>query len=203
MITWIITGGIGCGKSMLCGFFAREAERVVVFDSDECVHRLLTTGSIVRRLVEAFGGEIVGGDGEIIRSELRRFVFSDTANRRTVERIVHPAVYDDLRRSISDARTNGGVDLFIADIPLYFETKPADLKSDQVLVVAASRGVQVERIVARSKGSIDPIFAGQIVDAQLPVSLKVERGDRAIWNDGSKDSFRRQAGRLLALRKAG
>lgn len=176
---------------------------MVVFDSDECVHRLLTTDAIVRRLVEAFGGEIVGGDGEIIRSELRRLVFADTANRRTVERIVHPAVYDDLRRSIFDARSTGGVDLFIADIPLYFETKPADLKSDQVLVVAASRGVQVERIVARSKGSIDPIFAGQIVDAQLPVSLKVERGDRAIWNDGSKDSFRRQAGRLLALRKAG
>lgn len=176
---------------------------MVVFDSDECVHRLLTTGSIVRRLVEALGGEIVGGDGEIVRSELRKLVFSDTANRRTVERIVHPAVYDDLRRSISDARATGGVDIFIADIPLYFETKPADLNSDQVLVVAAGRDVQVERIVERSKGSIDPVLAEQIVDAQLPVPLKVERGDRVIWNDGSKDSFRRQARRLLGLRMAG
>ena len=130
-----------------------------VFDSDRCVHSLLTTPAIVRSIASSLGSGYVDESGGVIRSELRKLVFSDDAARKELERIVHPAVFSELQRAVAVAHAKGGVDCFLADVPLFFEGEPPDINIDQVLVVAASRGVQVRRITERSMGEINPPIA--------------------------------------------
>ena len=201
MNTWIVTGGVTCGKSSFCRIVEKMCPNVEVFDCDGCVHELLTRSSIVRRISQAIGRGVVDREGGIDRSRLRELVFGDPASRLVLEQILHPVVYNELSRAHVDASSDGGIDLFVADVPLFFESAPQGLKSDQVLVVAASRGVQVRRIEARSQGRIDRALAAEIVDAQMGIEHKVDRADRTLWNDGCRESFERQAARLLELKK--
>ena len=86
--------------------------------ADETVHHLLKSDRrTISRVVERFGEGVREPDG-IDRKALGREVFGDAEALRDLEEILHPLVRDETDRRIaaSDA------ELFVAEIPLLFET---------------------------------------------------------------------------------
>lgn len=167
-----------------------------MFDSDKCVHRLLTDRAIVREIAGEFGEGVVT-DGSINRPALRDLVFADAGKRQTLEGILHPRVLEQLRGALVEVANAGETDLFVADVPLFFESGNFDVNSDQVLVVGASRDVQIRRIQDRSNGSIDHFLATRIVEAQMPLDIKFRQGDRVVWNDGDRTILELQATQVV------
>src|ERR1700730_8949588 len=74
-------------------------------------------------------------------------------------------------------------EFFYADIPLLYETGGETL-CDRVVVVACSRDIQLERLLQR--GKIDRAAAEKIIDAQMPLSEKMNRADHVVWNNGER-----------------
>ncbi|MGH7634878.1 MAG: dephospho-CoA kinase, partial [Gemmatimonadaceae bacterium] len=75
------------------------------------------------------------------------------------------------------------------DIPLLFERHMTDC-FDSIILVDASRGVRLERLVAdRGLGETE---AMEMIAAQMPAELKRARADFIVENDGTLSQLERR-----------
>ncbi|MBA2623354.1 MAG: dephospho-CoA kinase, partial [Chthoniobacterales bacterium] len=86
-------------------------------------------------------------------------------------------------------------ELFLADIPLLYETGGESL-CDQVVVVACSPAVQRERLAARS--SLTSAAVEQMISAQMSLLEKTARAQHVVWNNGPFSALAGQAKTLAA-----
>ena len=188
-----LTGGIASGKSTVCRVLREYLPAVVIFDCDAAVHHLLEADPEVAAIVlEAFGDQALDAEGRIDRHFLRGRVFGDEAARLRLEAILHPRIKQECLDSLEIAATRGA-DLFIADVPLFFE-KGFDFGQHQVLVVASSRATQIQRLKAR--GNFEDDLIESILAAQLPVQEKISLADVVFWNEGPPSVLRSQIRRF-------
>jgi transcription termination factor Rho len=188
-----LTGGIASGKSTVCRVLRELLPSVVIFDCDTAVHRMLETDTEVAAIItETFGDQALDAQGRIDRHFLRGKVFSDEAARLRLEAIMHPRVRQECLDSLEKAGTRGA-DLFVADVPLFFE-KGFDFGQSHVLVVASSRSTQIQRLKAR--GGFEDSLIESILAAQLPVQEKMSRADVVFWNEGPQSVIRSQIRRF-------
>jgi len=195
-----LTGGIGSGKSTVARML--EARGATVIDADAIVHELQAPGMpLVKELAEAFGPEIVGPDGALLREELGRLVFSNDAARERLNAIVHPKVGAEFARRLVAAKS-ARVPLIVLDIPLLYEghkagsRSAASMQSEAVIVVWVPREAQLARQMARDERDADDAQAR--IDAQIPLDEKREVADHVIDNSGSLAETERQVDSLYA-----
>jgi transcription termination factor Rho len=188
-----LTGGIASGKSTVCRFLREFISSLEIFDCDAAVHRLLESDTEVSTIVaESFGEGALDKQGKIDRHFLRGRVFADDAARLRLEAILHPRVKEECLASI-EAAAKRGAELFVADVPLFFE-KGFDIGQSRVLLVASSRATQIKRLKARS--AFDESLIGSILAAQLPVQEKIALADVVFWNEGPQAVLRAQIRRF-------
>lgn len=188
MTTVVLTGGVATGKSSLLDAWRSLEPELAHFDSDAAVHELLREAEVVGAVEEAFGPQVRIGGG-IDRPQLREIVFHRADARRLLEGILHPRV----RVRCEEARHRaeaGGVRLFVADVPLLYETG-FDLARDYEIVVAASPATQLRRMCEQR--GLEPELAARILAAQWPILRKVERASIVVWNEGTFSCLKRQA----------
>lgn len=184
----VVTGAAACGKSTVMAGLKACLPEAAWFDSDACVHRLLTLPEVGAKLREFFGGKIFTNGDQVDRSRLRRLVFKDPGSRGWLEAMLHPLV----ARELANRLDTESCPWLFAEVPLFFETS-TEIPSDLVIAVVASPAVQQGRL--RDRG----LDAGEIkglLAAQWPVSRKMQHADICLWNDGSKDALESQV-RLL------
>jgi len=182
-----LTGGIGCGKTLVGQYF-RELGAVVL-DADQAARDVVAPASDgLHLVVERFGAEVLSADGSLDRDKLARLVFAEPQARRDLEAIVHPLVYIALRDRAEQLRAQGAP-LVVLEIPLLFES-PAPFELDATVCVVASRATQWRRIRARS-GYDDETIQG-ILDAQMDPHEKARRADFVIDNDGPPEETQSQ-----------
>jgi dephospho-CoA kinase len=192
---WVLTGGIACGKSTVLSRI-RESIGVAkcsVFSCDEYVHELF--GRVeVRKAVELRFGQSVLNGGGIDRERLGKLVFQDLEARKDLEEILHPRVLKGMEDARVLASQAGTVNLFVAEVPLYYEIG-ATVAADHVIVVASSLDQQVRRLM-HYRG-LDKARSESMVGAQWPVLDKAIKATKVIWNDGSEDALDDQISILL------
>lgn len=179
MLRVALTGGLACGKSVCGRLFAGHGAAVI--DADAVAHGMLEPGQAVRaQVIEAFGGGIVAGDGEIDRRVLGRLVFADPAARERLNGLMHPAVLAALK-NWADGCAARGTSVAMAQIPLLYEVGRAP-DWQRVVCVAAPEMAVLNRL--RERG-LDENEARHRLAAQWPVLDKLERADYAIYNAGT------------------
>ena len=176
-----LTGGIGSGKSTVAQWFIKQA--VPVLDADKTVHRLLQSDqATILKLIEEFGPNIQDEHGQIDRSRLGERVFRDVDARKRLERIVHPRVVESMNEE-KDALINAGANVCVWDVPLLFEAG-FEKFVDEVWVVWIPRDLQISRVLARDKLSLDEVEAR--IAAQGSLDEKRQRADVVIDNSGNE-----------------
>jgi len=184
-----LTGGIASGKSTVCRVLREFIPSVVIFDCDAAVHRMLESDSeVASTILESFGDHALDAQGRIDRHFLRGKVFVDQGARLHLESILHPRVRQECLDFLEQSAKRGA-ELFIADVPLFFE-KGFDIGQNQVLVVASSRSTQIQRLKAR--GGFEDSLIEAILAAQLPVQEKMSLADVVFWNEGAPSVIRAQ-----------
>ena len=156
--------------------------------------------SIMEKLESRFGESVFEHDASasfgrrVSRSWLRQVVFSEPVQRRYLEEILHPRILDSLELERERVR-EGGAELFLAEVPLHYEIGGI-VTADQVIVVAASRAVQIRRLMELRE--LDQGTAERMLGSQWNIEAKVERADGVIWNDGDRAALEAQ---VLTLAK--
>ncbi len=193
MKKWIVTGGIGTGKSSFCQTLQRLMPELVLFSSDEAVHQAYESPEVRNRISAALGiKQVPGSNPEVFRAKVREAVIDAPAARKRLEQILHPHVWAELRKTETEAAETGGK-VLVAEVPLYYETGNA-VVADKIIVLAASQAVQLDRV--RTRG-VDEATALAMLKMQLPLSEKVALADMVVWNDGSVSALEQAAITLL------
>lgn len=186
-----VTGGIATGKSTAVHALLRHLP-AEVFDADRCAHQLLEgDDATIVAVRETFGADVFEADGRISRPSLRKLVFSDQAERKRLEEILHPAIRSRWVR-VAEVHRESTAWAFV-DIPLLFETS-AETYFDRTVVVACSSETQHQRL--REHRGLDDAMIEKIIGAQLPLGAKISKADHVIWNDSTVAALDGQAGLL-------
>ena len=186
-----VTGGIGSGKTTVCRLFEELGARV--FYADEEAKRLQVEDPEARReIVEAFGKESYLPSGELNRRYLAELVFNDDQKLDTINRIVHPRVFQRLQEARSRAEAEG-VPLLVHEAALIYESG-AQNYLDAVAVVHADEETRIHRVMERDGVPREAVLARMV--KQLPAEELLERADFVIRNDGDVEELRRQVERV-------
>ena len=183
-----ITGGISTGKTTFTDCL-RAAVPAKFFDADQAARDLVDRDPAIKDLLRGdFGAEIYSAAGELNRARLRAIVFDDKEKKLALERILHPRIRQQWAEQAAKSRKSG--ELFLADIPLLYETGGETL-CDRVVVVACSARTQLERLTARIR--LDATLARQMIEAQMPLTEKIRRANHLVWNNDGRSSLEAQA----------
>ncbi len=188
-----ITGGIGGGKSTVCGLFSRLG--VPVYDSDARARSLMNQDKELRlKIVQLFGPEayLVGtATGELNRPFVASKIFADSSLRGSLEALVHPCVAADFASWAEQYSSLGGY--LLLESAILFESGFNELV-DKVITVSAPLETRVERVVSRS--SLLPAQARQRIGAQMTDSERETQADFVIHNCGSLSELETQVHKL-------
>ncbi|EJS52491.1 TPA: dephospho-CoA kinase [Bacillus thuringiensis] len=175
-----LTGGIASGKSTVSEMF-RELS-IPVIDADVIAREVVEQGKpAYNKIVEVFGAEVLQQDGELDRPRLGSIVFYNEEKRLQLNKIVHPAVREEMNRK-KEMYIKEGMQAVVLDIPLLFESKLTSLV-DRILVVAVKPHTQLERLMKRNNFSEEEATAR--IQSQMPLEEKVKNADEVINNDGT------------------
>ena len=172
-----LTGNIATGKSTVASMLAELGAETI--DADRVVHELMRAGTTVHaRIVDTFGTQVLGPDGEIDRSHLASIVFADLAALDKLEKIVHPATI----RTISERIEGSCAEAVVQEAIKLIESGMA-CDCDSVWVTTCTPEQQLHRIM---KGRGESRTAAEMrVRAQPPQSEKVARANVVIDTSGS------------------
>jgi dephospho-CoA kinase len=176
-----LTGGIGSGKSTVTDLFRKRGAYII--DLDLIAHEVEKPGGAAwQGIVEHFGREILDPEGEIDREKLGEIVFRDDAKREDLNRIVHPAVFDEWQRRFDEIGRKDDEAIVISDIPLLIEVGWHE-RMDAVILVYTPPEVQVERIMERNGYTREE--AQERLRSQMPLAEKIPFADFVIRNEGT------------------
>lgn len=168
-----ITGGIGSGKSTVCGLLS--AYGVAVYDSDTKAKALMEQSVTLREsLCAAFGEECYNEDG-LNRQYLASKVFGDEQSLIKLNSIVHPAVRADFR---SWAEQQSG-EYVVLESAILFEAA-FETEVDTTLAVLAPVEERVRRAMGRDGADREAILSRiqhQMSDEELHA-----KADRCLVN---------------------
>ena len=188
MKTLGVTGGIGSGKTTVCGFLEEQGARV--FYADIEAKRLMREDPDVQAaIVDAFGEAAYDEEGALDRAYLADRVFGDAEQLDRLNAIVHPHVFKAFEAAKARA-ADEEVPLLVHEAALLFEAG-GDEHVDATAAVVAPDADRIDWVTARDDVTPDQVRAR--MQHQLPQDELRERANYVIENDGSLDDLRRKS----------
>jgi dephospho-CoA kinase len=177
----VLTGGIASGKTAVANEFAKLG--VPVIDTDQVARDVVVPGTpALMQIVEAFGPQVLGANGQLDRRRMRELVFADPVQRAKLEAITHPAIRAELARRSQEVHGT----YQIHAIPLYVETG-AKGGYDRVLVVDCPEPIQIDRLMQRD--GIDETQARRALAAQATREQRLAAANDVIENTSALDAL--------------
>ena len=176
-----ITGNIGCGKSWVSALF--ESEGIPVFYSDDEAKKLYQRHEVMEAMKRRFGDDIYLSDGHINKVSLSQIIFSDAEARIFVEQTLYPA----LNRYFDEWASEQDASFVLYESALIFE-KHLESMFDAVIVVSASEGTRLRRVMLRDHCSEEAVRARMA--NQWSEADKIARADFVIYHENDdEDGF--------------
>ncbi|MDP4808800.1 MAG: dephospho-CoA kinase [Cyanobium sp. MAG_160] len=186
-----LTGGIASGKSSVGRLLA--AQGLPLLDADVYAREALAPGSPGGQAVlERYGAGVRAPGGAIDRAALGQIVFSDGAERRWLEELVHPLVR---ARFAAELEALVAEPLVVLVVPLLFEAGLEALCSEVWLVDCDERQ-QLQRLMARD--GLGEADARARIAAQWPLARKRGLADVVLNNRGGPEQLAAQVEQALS-----
>lgn len=171
-----LTGGIGVGKTCASNCFSNLG--VPVIDADVIARSVVSNDrALVDALAARFGVHVLDEHGALDRKKLANIVFSDLEMKKELERIVHPAVLDELCLRLRQL----DVPYCVLSIPLLIETPEMISWVDRVLVIDANESLQIQRTMERDQ--VNREFVQMMMQAQTDRESRLMQADEIIFNN--------------------
>ena len=179
MLTVIVTGGIGSGKSAVCALLGKRG--IPVYDSDSRVKELYACRrSLVPRLEKALGSPLRQADGTLDKARLASLIFSDDAARETLESIVYPVLLKDFLRW----RSRQKAPFVVLESAIILSKPVFDGLADAVVLVSAPEELRIQRVMQR-----DGLSREEVLRRLSAQNLPMEIVDVVLLNEGSPEEL--------------
>lgn len=187
MVTVIVTGGIGSGKSAVCTLLRKRG--IPVYDCDSRVKELYKSRrSLVPRLEKALGCPLRQADGSLDKARLAALIFSDEAAREAVESIVFPVLLKDFQRW----RSRQKAPFVVLESAIILSKPVFDGLADAVVLVDAPEEIRIRRVMERDGLSRDAVR--RRLEAQ---ELPLEKVNVTLSNCGSVEALSEAVDRVF------
>ena len=184
-----ITGGLSSGKTTVCQFFKKLGAYVV--SADEIVHKLLSPNTPIGQEVIRLLGEEILREDRIDRAQVAKQVFENKEKLKLLEKILHPAVLKEIEEEFNQVKNQENYSLFVAEVPLLYESEGHD-QFDTVVAVVADRPIAKRRFK-----SSEEEFEMRMTH-QLTPEEKSGKADYTISNDQDLPALERQVAQLYS-----
>ncbi len=189
-----LTGGIASGKSTVASTLGTWGAYVI--DADKLGHSAYISGTqAFTDVVAAFGGDIIGADGEVDRRSLGGKVFGNPDGLKKLTDIVWPAIMRMAEIEIANAKAKDPRRAVVLEAAVLIEAEWLGLV-DQVWVTVVEPGIAIERASARD--GVDATAVQARIDAQLSNEERIAKAHEVIHNSGDQDHLIEQIRPLWA-----
>jgi dephospho-CoA kinase len=176
-----LTGGVASGKTTVSQVLKEEGAYLI--DADQIARELVRPHTPAwKKLVGAFGTNILRENGSIHRKKLADKVFANLPQRRLLNQILHPRIRKEMERRAKEIGQKDPEAVVVIDAPLLVELGN-HREMDKVIVVTSTQTQQIERL--KERDGISSEEALKIFSSQMPLEDKVKVADFVIRNDGS------------------
>jgi len=187
-----LTGSIAVGKSFVLETFRELGCHVL--DADKTAREVVEPGTLgLRKIIEAFGKEVLLPDGSLDRKKLGSIVFADNDKRQLLNSIVHPLVIDRQDEWLAGRERDDPHGIAIVDAALMIESG-GYLRFDKLIVVWCRPEIQLERLMLRDSLSAEE--AARRIASQMPQDEKKSYADLLIDTSNGFDDTRRQTAEI-------
>ena len=139
-----ITGGIGSGKSLVLDYL-KDKYNCLIIKADDIGNEVKRKGrECYEPVVSLLGKDILGEDGEIVKSRMADKIFADEKLVDKVNAIIHPVVKNVICKQILLDR--GKHKFIVIEAALLIEASYFDL-FDEIWVVDADKDVRIKRLM--------------------------------------------------------
>ena len=189
-----LTGGIGSGKSAAAKILATLGAGLI--DADLVGHASYRAGTEgFDKVIEAFGDDLIGSDGEIDRKKLGPIVFSEPGNLTRLNEILHPIIYSMIKTELKNME-NSGEKVAVVEAAILIEANWQDL-FDELWVVDTDKEEVIRRLIDRNNVTRDQAleriesqigreerngYADAIIENNAGL-LELEKNINCLWND--------------------
>ena len=182
-----LTGGIGSGKSYISRELAKRG--FAIYDCDREAKRIISENKEIQAAIIDLLGEEAFTPNPLTRiyntPYVAKRVFADPELLEALNKIVHPAVKEDISRQSS------AISLLFVESAILFESG-LDKLCDKIVVVEAPEEVRIARTIARDyKGEATPENINKVrarirAQKEIPAGTEVPQGKLlTVVNDGS------------------
>lgn len=166
-----LTGLIGSGKTLASEIFREQG--FCIIDTDE-ISRELSAGKAQSIIYNEFG--------TVNRAELRSIVLKDTQRLKQLENILHPLIFEEVKKQISSAENK----YIMLVVPLLFKSPKYLELIDKSLLIDADFNVIKERLQHRGLSAQE---IERLIQQQLPIEIQRQYADDIITNNSSRNDF--------------
>lgn len=176
-----LTGGIASGKSTVSTILKEMG--IEVIDVDVVAREVVAVDTDCwRKIVDAFGQEVLFEDGEINRKKLGNVVFADIEKLNILNSITHPFIIERVKERIGLLTNDVKNKIIVIDAAILIEMGLNKLV-DEIWVVSVDKETQISRLMERDNLSRENAL--NRIRSQLALDEKVKFATHVI--DNSKD----------------
>lgn len=187
-----VTGRIAAGKSEASSFLAKRFG-CMLFDADKEAKYLSAEPEVTAKIIETFP-QAKDGNGGLCRLTLRDTVFADAAGREKLENLLYPALKEEARDFVKQARSRGKHG--VIDAPL-LSRAGLDALCDRIFLIEAPLETREARALKRPSMTREAFAA--VNSAQHDITPGAESaGLIRIDGGASIDAFRSALEKAMA-----
>ncbi len=187
MIIIGLTGGLASGKTTISKMFAEFGAEVLNVDS--IAHRALYKSTrCYKQVIGKFGKSILNPDESINRKKLARLAFISERKQQQLCSIIHPWVFDYIRKKIKKIEKSKTVKAIVIEAVLLIESG-LYRDMDKILLVRSTIEQQLSRATLNRK--MTHAQAKQRMRFQLGFAQKSRYADYIIDNRGTLKDARK------------
>ena len=176
-----LTGGIGCGKSLVSNLF-HKLFSIPIIDADIITKQISQTKPVIDAIAKQLGSSYIDKNNHLKRKKLRKAIFSNPNLKNKLECIIHPLVYQEIKNQLNNLEN----EYCLVSIPLLLEKNRMEFL-DRILVVDCTVEEQVTRVMQRDNCNRDHVE--DIIASQMDRASRLNFANDVIENSGTIESL--------------
>ena len=186
-----LTGGIGAGKSAVMEYLQEKGCYTIL--ADDVARKLQEKGGVIyNKMLEVFGTDILGEDGQLDRNSVASVVFSDEKRLSQLNAIVHPAVREKILSLIAENKDR--YPHILIEAALLIEEHYEDVV-DELWYVDAADEIRIKRLMENRGYTREKCLS--IMNRQLSREEYVRHCKVVLDNSTTLDEVRAQVDQAL------